>query len=88
VPIFIPNVFTPNGNGGNDMWGPWNTANYKDLMTRIYDRYGRKVAELKEGQFWDGKYEGKELPTGDYWYVVKVDGNNDREYVGHFTLYR
>lgn len=88
VPIFIPNVFTPNGNGGNDMWGPWNTANYKDLVTYIYDRYGRKVAELKEGQFWNGKYEGKELPTGDYWYVVKVDGNNDREYVGHFTLYR
>ncbi|MGH2665260.1 T9SS type B sorting domain-containing protein [Flavobacterium sp.] len=88
IPIFIPNVFTPNGNGGNDVWGPTNTSNYKNLTTDIYDRYGRKVAELKEGYFWDGKYEGKELPSGDYWYVVKVDGNNDKEYVGHFTLYR
>ncbi|TGD58628.1 T9SS type B sorting domain-containing protein [Flavobacterium humi] len=88
IPIFIPNVFTPNGNGGNDVWGPTNTSNYKNLVTQIYDRYGRKVAELKEGYFWDGKYEGKELPSGDYWYVVKVDGNNDKEYVGHFTLYR
>ncbi len=87
-PIFIPNVFTPNGNNTNEMWGPTNTANYKNLKTKIYDRYGRLVAELAEGQFWDGKYSGNELPSGDYWYVIKVDGNNDREFVGHFTLYR
>ena len=30
-----------------------------------------------------------ELPTGDYWYVIKLRGeNDDREFVGHFTLYR
>jgi gliding motility-associated-like protein len=46
------------------------------------------IAELPEGSFWDGKYQGKELPSGDYWYVVRVDGSNDKEYVGHFTLYR
>lgn len=84
IPIFIPNVFTPNGPG----WSPQNTANYKDLTTDIFDRYGRKVKEMKEGDTWDGKYNGKELPSGDYWYVIKIDGNNDKEYVGHFTLYR
>jgi gliding motility-associated-like protein len=41
------------------------------------------------GPGWDGTYDGKELPTGDYWYVIKLNGENDsREFVGHFTLYR
>nr|WP_262918575.1 T9SS type B sorting domain-containing protein [Flavobacterium sp. HXWNR70] len=88
IPIFIPDVFTPDGNGSNDTWAPENTSIYPNLKTRIYDRYGRVVAELKPGQSWDGKYEGKELPTGDYWYVIKINGNDDKEFVGHFTLYR
>jgi large repetitive protein len=54
----------------------------------VYDRYGRKLIELPEGKFWDGKYNGQELPSGDYWYVIRVDARNDSEYVGHFTLYR
>ena len=33
-------------------------------------------------------YEGKELPTGDYWYVVNQNDDRDIRYVGHFTLYR
>ena len=88
IPIEIPNVFTPNEDGNNDGWAPQNTSNYKNLVVYIYDRYGRKIAELKQGQTWNGKYNNNELPTGDYWYVLKVNENDDREYVGHFTLYR
>lgn len=84
-PIFIPNVFTPGDGGG---WAPDNTSNYPNLVTKIYDRYGRLVKTLPEGDRWDGKYEGKDLPSGDYWYVVKIDGKDADEYVGHFTLYR
>ncbi|HAB26814.1 MAG TPA: gliding motility protein, partial [Xanthomarina gelatinilytica] len=44
---------------------------------------------LRVGQTWDGTYQGKELPTGDYWYVVRLnDPNDNRDFVGHFTLYR
>jgi gliding motility-associated-like protein len=85
IPIRIINVYTPGDGGG---WSPLNTSNYPKLMTRIYDRYGRMVAELPEGQQWYGKYNGQELPSGDYWYVVKVDESNAEEFVGHFTLYR
>lgn len=89
IPICIPDFFTPNGDGTNSTWTPGCTQNYPNLKTFIYDRYGRKVKELKEGETWDGKYEGKELPSGDYWYVIKVNGDkNESEYVGHFTLYR
>jgi large repetitive protein len=89
IDIFIPNFFTPDGQGNNNVWGPTNTSNYPNMVTYIFDRYGRKVATLKEGEFWNGKYDGIELPTGDYWYVVKLQGDSDsREFVGNFTLYR
>lgn len=89
-PIEIPDVFTPNGDGENDDWYPHfvDESNYPNLITKIYDRYGRVVAELNVNQKWNGKYHGNELPTGDYWYVLKVDGNDGQEFVGHFTLYR
>ncbi len=89
-PIEIPDVFTPNGDGENDEWYPHfvDEFNYPNLITKIYDRYGRVVAELNVNQKWNGKYHGNELPTGDYWYVLKVDGNDGQEFVGHFTLYR
>jgi len=89
IDIKIPNVFTPNGDGNNDTWLPTNTINYKDLTISIFDRYGRKVATLREGQGWDGRYNSLELPTGDYWYILKLKNvQDDREFVGHFTLMR
>ena len=89
VDIKIPNVFTPNGDGDNDVWTPTNTMNYPDLIFYVFDRYGRKVGTYREGEFWDGKYNGNELPTGDYWYIIKLRNEADaREFVGHFTLYR
>ena len=84
----IPNYFTPNGDGVQDGWAPC-TDDFPNLEFDIYDRYGRKVGTYHQGQYWDGRYNGKELPTGDYWYVVRLNSsNNDKEYVGHFTLYR
>ena len=89
IDIKIPNAFTPNGDGTNDTWAPTNTINYKDLTFDVFDRYGRKIGSYREGQFWDGRYNGNELPSGDYWYVIKIRQANDgREFVGHFTLYR
>jgi len=89
VDICIPNFFTPDGDGNNDTWAPCNAEGFPNIVTLIYDRYGRVVAVLEKVEAWDGKYNGNELPTGDYWYVVKLNqSNDDREFVGHFTLYR
>ena len=89
VDVCIPNYFTPDGDGDQDGWGPGCTINYRDLTVDIFDRYGRKIAVLRVGQKWDGRYHGKELPTGDYWYVVNLNDKKDkRSFVGHFTLYR
>ena len=89
IDVCIPNYFTPNGDGNLDKWGPGCADQYRNLTFDIFDRYGRKIATLNIGDKWDGRYRGVELPSGDYWYVVKLNEPQDkREFVGHFTLYR
>jgi len=91
IDIEIPNFFTPSdGDGLNDTWKPKNQEAFPEILTIIFDRYGREVYRLGyNDQGWNGIYKGKELPSGDYWYVIKLKGEeDDREFVGHFTLYR
>ena len=90
IDIELPNFFTPDGDGQNDLWMPRNIEQYPEILIKIFDRYGRVVSEQSvDSEGWDGTYLDSELPTGDYWYVVKLNGDRDeREFVGHFTLYR
>ena len=88
IDIEMPNFFTPDGDNMNDSWRPRNGEYFPNLEVLIYDRYGRVVARLSNIEGWDGTYDGKEVPTGDYWYVVNFNEDNMKEFVGHFTLYR
>ncbi len=90
IDIEIPNFFTPDGDGQNDFWKPRNEESWPNILTIIFDRYGREVYRMRlNDQGWDGLYKEAELPTGDYWYILKLRGEEDsREFVGHFTLYR
>ena len=89
IDIEIPNFFTPNGDGSNDVWAPENLDYYPKMKVSIFDRYGRLVKELEKGASWDGQYEGRELPAGDYWYILSLNSEeDDRVFYGHFTLYR
>ncbi|MFK8301579.1 T9SS type B sorting domain-containing protein [Capnocytophaga stomatis] len=87
--ITIPNFFTPDGDGVNDTWKPKYAENYPYMRIYIYDRYGRKLITLSQGEAWDGTYEKRELPSGDYWYIIDLNSNIDsRKFNGNFTLYR
>ncbi|SDD73369.1 gliding motility-associated C-terminal domain-containing protein [Pricia antarctica] len=90
IDIDIPNFFSPNGDAENQYWKPQNDEGFPQILTIIFDRYGREVYRIGQGdRGWDGFYQQNELPTGDYWYIIKLNGeNDDREFVGHFTLYR
>ncbi|SHJ87692.1 gliding motility-associated C-terminal domain-containing protein, partial [Arenibacter nanhaiticus] len=90
IDIEIPNFFSPNGDGQNDFWAPKNLEGFPKILTVVFDRYGRKVYRMgANDKGWDGLYKNTELPSGDYWYIIKLKGeNDDREFVGHFTLYR
>ena len=90
IDIKIPNFFTPDGDGRNDTWAPENIEQYNNIFIKIYDRYGRTLYEFKGNEDdWDGQYQLSDLPTGDYWYIIKLNGIEDqREFIGNFTLYR
>ncbi|MCK0158104.1 T9SS type B sorting domain-containing protein [Cellulophaga sp. F20128] len=90
IDIEVPNFFTPDGDLIHNTWIPKNMEGFPNILTIIYDRYGRELYRMGiNDSGWDGFYDGKELPSGDYWYTIKLNGeNDDREFVGHFTLYR
>ncbi|HET8809179.1 MAG TPA: T9SS type B sorting domain-containing protein, partial [Flavobacteriaceae bacterium] len=85
--IFIGNYFSPNDDGTNDYWKPENLPPNASVL--IFDRYSRKIVEFTADYTgWDGTYQGKKLPSGDYWYWIKLNDETDREIKGHFTLIR
>ncbi|MCS6990722.1 MAG: gliding motility-associated C-terminal domain-containing protein [Chitinophagales bacterium] len=67
--IFIPNVFTPNGNGLNDVLYVRTTGVEDLVFFRIYDRWGKRIFETNSlDRGWDGRYNGQEMPAGTYLY--------------------
>ncbi|WP_299111567.1 T9SS type B sorting domain-containing protein [uncultured Winogradskyella sp.] len=85
----FPKFFTPNSDNVNDTWQILGFSEQFPVTesVEIFNRYGKIITVLNENnQKWDGKYNGKLLPTDDYWFVAKlVDG---RTIKGHFTLKR
>ncbi|MEM9078333.1 MAG: T9SS type B sorting domain-containing protein [Bacteroidota bacterium] len=87
--INIPNFFTPNNDGENDLWRPRNIEPYPNIATFVLDRYGRKIKIMgSSNEGWDGTYESRDMPSGDYWFIIELNDGTGREFVGHFTLYR
>jgi gliding motility-associated-like protein len=77
----LPNVFTPNGDGVNDSWGP--IMRYvAEMNILIMDRWGKKVIELKSpSDRWYGDHtNGKDCPAGTYYYFFKAKDILGKEY--------
>ncbi|MBN2349504.1 MAG: gliding motility-associated C-terminal domain-containing protein [Bacteroidales bacterium] len=87
--LIIPNAFTPNGDGYNDLWLINGYDNYPNLSVRIYDPWGTLVFQSENGYSkpWDGKSNGKDLPVNAYYYVINP-GDGSKEIVGSITLIR
>jgi gliding motility-associated-like protein len=88
--IAIPNIFTPNGDGTNDMF-PGSSGYYKIDLT-VYNRWGNLVYDSHQSlKGWDGRMNaGKELPGGTYYYFISVsffDGYIQKQR-GFLTLLR
>jgi len=88
--IEVPNYFTPNGDGENEVWKPKYLDNNVNARIYIFDRYGRRLVVLESGQGWDGTYEKRPMPSGDYWYIIEINDQlyDKREFYGNFTLFR
>ncbi len=90
--IFIPSGFTPNGDGTNDTWHFGHTEYYPDIVVQVFDRWGQRVFYSRgydSSKEWDGTYNGKALPSGTYYYVVRLnDVNGSKPLTGPVTIVR
>jgi len=88
--VFVPNVFSPNGDGKNDMLYAY--GNYiAKLDMHIFNQWGQEIAVINDvHQGWDGKYKGTPQPVGVYVYTVKAVMTDGRviQLKGSITLLR
>ena len=75
--LVIPNVFTPNGDGDNDIFNYFvkeDQSEYiKTLNFKVFNRWGEVVFDgVSSGQGWDGTYKGKDAPSDVYIYILEV----------------
>ena len=91
--IFIPNAFTPNGDGSNDYFEVYgNKEAWKYFSVQVFDRWGEKVMDSNDPDFkWDGQFKGKQAPMAVYVYevhLVYLDNHTDKLFKGTVTLIR
>lgn len=85
----IPRFFTPDGDGVNDIWNlKGSSDNFnKKAEILIFDRHGKFIhQQFGNEPGWDGNYNGRQLPSDDYWYVITLE--DQRVLRGHFSLKR
>jgi gliding motility-associated-like protein len=89
--VYIPNVFTPNNDGPNDLFYI-KTKGVKDIQGDIFNRWGQLMYSMKGvNDFWDGKAANSELvPDGTYFYILNITDNKNKTYIynGSVNLYR
>ena len=68
--LWVPNSFSPNGDGLNDVFQP-KAQKVSDYQLTIYNRWGEQVFQSgKVSKGWNGWYRGEKAPTGTYAYVI------------------
>lgn len=89
----VPNIFTPNGDGENDLFIISGIDASADFHMVIYNRWGRKIFETEEnGDFWDGQlWSGIDAADGVYYFEVTyrdICTDENKVQTGHLTLKR
>lgn len=91
VELQIPNIFTPDGNGRNDLWlisAETGLQQYNDAIIRVFDKQGKIIHEsVGFDQPWDGSTNGRQVPEGLYYYAIDLNYGNEK-YTGSVTVLR
>lgn len=75
--VFIPNSFTPNGDGKNDYWHIPNLDALPGASVSVFNRYGQRVYySAADAVNWNGTYKGEPLPAGAYIYYVRFSNGH------------
>lgn len=84
--VFVPNVFSPNGDGINDILRVCTSA-VLSLRLRIFDRWGELVFETADANFgWDGTFKGQPLLPGVYAFLLLLDYPDGEKVVHHGSI--
>ncbi len=87
--VNTPNVFTPNGDGANDVFDFKVMSKCEDFIFEIFDRWGLSIFKMTDGKqtFWDGRTtSGKDVTDGTYFYIMITESDN--KFKGTVTLFR
>ncbi|RZM23678.1 MAG: T9SS type B sorting domain-containing protein, partial [Pedobacter sp.] len=86
--IKVPNIFSPNGDGINDVWAINYIDSYPNATVKIFNRYGTVVFSSKGYLVpFDGKYQNQDLPVESYYYLIDP-GNGKPKKTGSLTIIR
>jgi|GEM_PF-553249 gliding motility-associated-like protein len=84
--VYIPNAFTPNGDGINDTWVIEGLDNDPTVSVKVFTRYGNLIFNSQGyGTPWNGEYNAKKLPAAVYYYIVTVK-NGTQKFSGSVTI--
>ena len=85
--LFVPNSFSPNGDGIHDTWHIKGITNYAAPEVYIFNRWGEPLWYSKGyGTEFDGYYQGRALPAGTYYYLIKFNQDGLKPMSGPLTL--
>ncbi len=93
-PFWLPNAFSPNGDGLNDEFKPVERYDYlQSYHISIYNRWGQMIFETNDiNEGWDGNYKGQPAPNGTYIYKIVYKtystGEETQTRTGHVSLVR
>jgi len=85
----IPNVFTPNGDGKNDLWNIQGLEIYPSVVVKVINRWGDLMFESSVGytEPWDGTYNGTASPSATYYYIIDL-GDGEESVTGTINIIR
>lgn len=91
--VEFPKFFTPNNDGVNDTWAikGANSTFFPESEINIFNRFGKVVAQINiDNPGWDGTFNGKVLPSDDYWFSIRLVDRNGivRKRQGNMSLLR
>ncbi|MCB9235892.1 MAG: gliding motility-associated C-terminal domain-containing protein [Bacteroidia bacterium] len=87
--LFIATGFSPNGDNVNDTWEIPGLAQFPDAEVELFNVWGGLIFSQKGNyKAWDGRRNGKEMPVGTYYFVIRLNNPGDDQFKGNLTLFR